>query len=133
MIAQLPDYCLQGQEIWCSRVPLVCFYIVEWHLPDRVMRQFGMRQVVPDQFDTLSALHRIDMRGRSDQDWSTVHRDYIQLWMSRHDYIIHGDPFDGTMDYHDPYMQWYRRITRRFICRNGAVYDYMVSNLNFII
>ena len=24
-------------------------------------------------------------------------------------------PMVGIMDFHDPYMQWYRRITRRFM------------------
>ncbi|KAF1898215.1 hypothetical protein Lal_00032981 [Lupinus albus] len=30
-----------------SRVPLICFAIVEWHAADRFMRQFGLQQPIP--------------------------------------------------------------------------------------
>ena len=29
--------------------------------------------------------------------------------------IITTPPMVGIMDFHDPYIQWYRRITRRFM------------------
>ena len=29
--------------------------------------------------------------------------------------IITAPPMVGIMDFHDPYMQWYHRITRRFM------------------
>ena len=79
LLAQLPDYCLHGQEIWCSRVPLICFYIIEWHYTDRVTRQFGIVQSIPDPCDTDATLHRIDLRGRPEQDWSVTHHRYIKF------------------------------------------------------
>ncbi|XP_073107638.1 serine/threonine-protein phosphatase 7 long form homolog isoform X2 [Elaeis guineensis] len=117
ILAELPDYCFNGQDVWRSRVPLLCFHIVEWHYADRVLRQFGIRQPIPIDCDTDVRLHHVDLRGRVDQDWSITHQHFIQLWESRQDQVIDGASVDGTMDFHDPYMQWYRRITRRFICR----------------
>ncbi|CAL1407336.1 unnamed protein product [Linum trigynum] len=32
---------------WCMRVPLICLGTVEWHLPDRCLRQFGREQCIP--------------------------------------------------------------------------------------
>ncbi|GFY81180.1 hypothetical protein Acr_01g0009890 [Actinidia rufa] len=69
---------------WGVRSPLVCVEVVEWHLPDRVCRQFGLRQVVPVAVDTSPALHV-------------------------------GVIDAAAMRYDDPYMVWYRRITRTLV------------------
>ncbi|KAF7808263.1 serine/threonine-protein phosphatase 7 long form-like protein [Senna tora] len=45
---ELPEYCLVGSNIWQAHVPLIYFHIIEWHQPDRVLRQFGMDQSIPD-------------------------------------------------------------------------------------
>ncbi|XP_057510456.1 serine/threonine-protein phosphatase 7 long form homolog [Actinidia eriantha] len=108
---ELPDYCRVGSDIWVSRSPLVCFEVVEWHLPDRVCRQFGLRQVVPEAPNTSPALHGIDMRGRARTDWTQFHREHIDRWHHRLEYLVVGVIDDTVMRYDDPYMVWYRRIT----------------------
>ena len=47
-----------------TRVPLVCFCIVETHHPDCVLRQFGLVQEQPDHVVYDDRLHRIDLRGK---------------------------------------------------------------------
>ncbi|KAG9453176.1 hypothetical protein H6P81_006080 [Aristolochia fimbriata] len=42
---RLPAICVEGRRIWLSRIPLICFEIVELHVPDRVMLQFGLEQL----------------------------------------------------------------------------------------
>ncbi|KAH1217411.1 Serine/threonine-protein phosphatase 7 long form [Glycine max] len=34
----LPPICLVESVAWCAVVPLICFHVVEWHQPDRVLR-----------------------------------------------------------------------------------------------
>ena len=69
--------------------------------------------------DTSSLLLRatvaVDARGRHQRDWATFHAPYIALWETRATRIITSPPMLGLMDFHDSYMQWYRRITRRFM------------------
>ena len=60
------------------RVPLIWFDVVEWHLPDCVLRQFGRVQAVPDRCDTEWRLRATDRRGRASTDWSQHHMRYIQ-------------------------------------------------------
>jgi hypothetical protein len=38
--------CMREQDLWTVVHPLICYYIVEWHLPIRVVRQFGGLQTV---------------------------------------------------------------------------------------
>ena len=52
--------CTVGHDIWTARVPLIYFDVVEWHLFDRILWQFGQIQGIPEQFDTSQRLHRID-------------------------------------------------------------------------
>ena len=68
-------------------------------------------------FDTPidSDLHFIDQRGRPQFDWRLYHEHYVALWKAREDHIVTAKPIGPHMDYHAPYMTWYRRITRRFI------------------
>ncbi|XP_021765843.1 serine/threonine-protein phosphatase 7 long form homolog [Chenopodium quinoa] len=115
LVAAMTPHLLDHQAQWRSRVLLICFEVVEGHLPDRVMRQFGLRQTVPQQCDTSARLHRIDRRGKSDRNWRTEHAQYIDLWHRRLEFVVTGDPIHGVMDPYDPYMEWYMRIIRRFI------------------
>ncbi|KAL2254564.1 UNVERIFIED_CONTAM: Serine/threonine-protein phosphatase 7 long form, partial [Sesamum indicum] len=51
-------------QLWRSFVPLIFYAIVEMHRPERVVRQFGMRQNVPESTDTRDmSLHQISQRG----------------------------------------------------------------------
>ncbi|XP_057515030.1 serine/threonine-protein phosphatase 7 long form homolog [Actinidia eriantha] len=112
---ELPDYCRVASDIWVSRSPLVCFEVVEWHLPDRVCRQFGLRQIIPVAANTSPELHGIDMRGRARTDWTQLHGEYIDHWHHRREYLVVGVIDAAAMRYDDPYMVWYRRITRTLV------------------
>ena len=35
--------CSADEDLYKMRCLLICFYAVEWHLPHRVARQFGLR------------------------------------------------------------------------------------------
>ena len=39
----------------------------------------------------------------------------MALWEARGDHIVTTEPIEPHMDYHDPYMTWYHRITCHFI------------------
>ena len=64
--------------------------------------------------DTSSLLLRATV-ACSGCTWMTYHAPYIALWETRATRIITSPPMLGLMDFHDSYMQWYRRITRRFM------------------
>ncbi|XP_065635837.1 serine/threonine-protein phosphatase 7 long form homolog [Quercus suber] len=46
-LGSLPAYCTAGQHIWRSIMPLIHFWVVEGHHPERVLRQFRMKQGIP--------------------------------------------------------------------------------------
>ena len=58
-------------------MPLIYFWIVEDHHPERVFRQFGMKQVPLDIVDMSVHLHRISFQGKLDKDWVQEHAVYI--------------------------------------------------------
>ena len=72
-----------------QKVPLVCFWLVEKHTPDRVVRQFGMVQEIPPYVDTNDALHDIDLRGKINVDWFRKHYGHIQVWNTRARSLCH--------------------------------------------
>ena len=49
---------------WRASIPLICFDIVEVHLPERVMRQYGMVQGIPPPCDTEVELHLTSRKGQ---------------------------------------------------------------------
>lgn len=115
IITSLPDCCLCGREIWQTVSPLICFDVVELHYPNRVLRQFGQHQSIPAECDTIKELHSVDRRGRQNTDWVQHHKQYVDMWADRHCRVVCEPSLDGPMDYSDPYMIWYRRITRLLI------------------
>uniref|UniRef100_A0A2N9GC63 Aminotransferase-like plant mobile domain-containing protein n=1 Tax=Fagus sylvatica TaxID=28930 RepID=A0A2N9GC63_FAGSY len=121
VLSSLPEYCRIGQEVWRSVTPLICFQIVEWHLPNRALCQFGMQQDIPQPANTDEKLHDCDLRGKVHENWRERWRHYISIWDHRREHVVTRDKMVGLMAYHDPYMDWYRRITQRFIsCRSGC-------------
>ncbi|CAM0876388.1 unnamed protein product [Alopecurus aequalis] len=114
LISGLPALCTHGSAIWRSKTPLICFQIVEMHVPDRVLLQFGMIQHIPDP---VVAVERVTMQGKTDEDWSTYHEKYIKQWDNRllsvaeqHN-TVNSDPTRAR----NCYLEWYWRITRRWI------------------
>nr|AAN04209.1 Putative retroelement [Oryza sativa Japonica Group]ABG65916.1 transposon protein, putative, Mutator sub-class [Oryza sativa Japonica Group] len=69
--------CLQPQHC-----PLICFWAVEYHLPHRVMRQFGKKQDWPvEDISTGVELHKYDrVRTKKVKDWGLEHNRYIDEW-----------------------------------------------------
>ncbi|KAL0290554.1 UNVERIFIED_CONTAM: protein MAIN-LIKE 1 [Sesamum angustifolium] len=65
-------------QLWRSICPLIFYAIVEMHHPERVLRQFGMMQNIPDQPDTRDiSLHRITRSNHTGTDWVLQHILYI--------------------------------------------------------
>ena len=65
--------------------------------------------------DTDRLLHGTDRRGRANYDWAVVHAPFILSWMERRNHIVVAETDDGPIAYGDPYLRWYRRITRLLI------------------
>ncbi|QHO21435.1 uncharacterized protein DS421_11g346670 [Arachis hypogaea] len=59
--------------IWSDIVPLISFECIEWHASDRVRRQFGLTQGVPNQPENLGASHGEVLTGPKNQDWANTH------------------------------------------------------------
>lgn len=62
-----PDFvlnpkCTEERNLWLMSCPLICHWAVEHHMPQRVMRQFGLFQDSPPEFKyTDRELHRLDI------------------------------------------------------------------------
>ncbi|KAG9450291.1 hypothetical protein H6P81_010256 [Aristolochia fimbriata] len=89
---RLPTICVEGRHIWLSRTPPICFEIVELHVPDRVMLQFGL-----------------------EQDWALYHRDYIAQWEARAESVVIDNRAHTPRHAPSDYMRWYLGVTQRFI------------------
>ncbi|KAE8769081.1 mutator protein [Hordeum vulgare] len=76
---ELNPLCVQEKHLWLMRCPLICNWAVEFHLPHRVMHQFGFFQPHPPEWvDMDTQLHRLDRRRqRKIKDWHKHHKSYI--------------------------------------------------------
>ncbi|KAL0364251.1 UNVERIFIED_CONTAM: protein MAINTENANCE OF MERISTEMS, partial [Sesamum angustifolium] len=102
----------------CGRsiCPLIFYAIVEMHHPERVIRQFGMMQNIPDQPDTWDmSLHKITRSNRTGTDWVLQHILYITRWQRRYDTVIQRQLISNRRDTDRGYWEWYNNITRHFV------------------
>lgn len=116
-LATAPPVCRDHPELFRAKVPLIYFNVVEWHRPDRVMRQFGLQQHIPEitpaEVQDHARLHKITRKGaQGERRWTAMHQNMIALWNNRVPFVRREDqPVVNVSQY----MAWYRQITRRFI------------------
>ncbi|XP_012828272.1 PREDICTED: uncharacterized protein LOC105949516 [Erythranthe guttata] len=105
--------------IWVSRVPLICYAIVEMHRPDIVVRQFGMVQPIPEPPENTETDFRMHVNanrtGATNRDWSLTHVSHVTAWDNRLNYIIDYPYASDSQTTEDGYFEWYELHTRRFI------------------
>uniref|UniRef100_A0A2N9EEU1 Aminotransferase-like plant mobile domain-containing protein n=1 Tax=Fagus sylvatica TaxID=28930 RepID=A0A2N9EEU1_FAGSY len=87
--------------------------------------RIGQEQDIPQPVNTDEKLHDCDLRGKVHENWRQRWRNYITIWDHQREHVVTRDQMVGLMAYHDPYMDWYRRITRRFISRRSKCYEIM--------
>ncbi|CAN0919600.1 hypothetical protein LINGRAHAP2_LOCUS31556, partial [Linum grandiflorum] len=111
---------------------LVYFHGIQWHRPDRVLRQFSMAQPI-EMWDVpegeTMVLLEITMRNLSQM--ASLMRQCVMLWGRRFDRLASCEAMEDpeSWHFHDEYAQHHRRHTRRFISRRGAVMESMVDGL----
>ncbi len=118
-LAAAPPVCHFMRHLFRARVPVIHYNVVEWHRPERVLRQFGMAQHIPvisqEERAQQACLHKITRKGqRSDRRWVTKHGVHIQEWMRAGERIQEeaAQPIAWAT-----YLQWYDSITRRIVLR----------------
>nr|XP_016458307.1 PREDICTED: uncharacterized protein LOC107781995 [Nicotiana tabacum] len=115
VMENLPEYCRSGEYFWRAVVPLLCWDVLEMHQPNRVLRQFGMRQFIPVSCNFADNHDMHDRRGRQNTDWAREHARLILVWNDRANQVCEARLADGPIAYDDDYLVWYRRITRQII------------------
>lgn len=116
VIDTLPEYCRVGRDLWLARVPLIYFSIAECHYPDRVLRQFGLKPIIPMACVRDDKAHFVTKQGRTNTKWDDHNRVYVDAWNNRYHYVASYEPFRGQISPNDPYLKWYKKITRLSAC-----------------
>ncbi|KAG4935589.1 hypothetical protein JHK82_049882 [Glycine max] len=106
----IPEHIKSTLILGRSKTMLICFDKAERHLPNRCLRQYGMLQSIPDDVERWERKSRgvdggVDLSGKMESE--------LNDWMDRQVSIVDGD--EGVDE--SEYMEWYLRITRKFIGR----------------
>ncbi|KAL0457382.1 UNVERIFIED_CONTAM: F-box protein CPR1 [Sesamum latifolium] len=103
-------------ELWRSACPLIFYAIVEINHPERVLRQFGMRQNIPEMPDSRDmTLHKISRKARTGTDLGVQHIVHVSRWQRRRDLIVQRLPISNGRHTERGYWEWYNNIIRRFV------------------
>uniref|UniRef100_K3YE39 Aminotransferase-like plant mobile domain-containing protein n=1 Tax=Setaria italica TaxID=4555 RepID=K3YE39_SETIT len=117
--------CAADDDLYRMKCPLICFYAVEYHLPDRVARQFGIRQIWPTPATSTSVeLHNVDRKKkRKISEWHTFHQAYIEEWEQVEDNMDENDEPHTNSEYRQ-YQSWYQGATRHRLMVQWTQDDY---------
>ena len=127
IINNVPRFCTEGEDIWRAVVPLISFNIVEWHQPDRVMRQFGLQQPIPKEPKQEDKYHGTSLTGKVNDNWEVMWQNCIETWNQRRCWVVTGTPQRRLLSDNSEYIKWYHEHTRRWISKKGAQQGLIVS------
>ena len=108
-----PPTILAEEHLWYARIPMIHFWAVEFHYPDRVMRQLGHQQTPtpppPEPWEEHEALmlyeHSKDSHNQN-PDWPSIHAVHIQEWGRIEERSVDPQqPWDPSCI--DAYQHWY--------------------------
>ncbi|XP_073030205.1 serine/threonine-protein phosphatase 7 long form homolog [Primulina eburnea] len=106
---------LDGNRIHLCRsaCALINFHIVEMHRPERCLRQFGMCQGIPPPTTNFENFHKLTRQGLNNFDWAKYHKDFVEMWNDRYNFVIGGDyVIPSTPAITADYVGWYHRISQ---------------------
>ncbi|XP_078166187.1 serine/threonine-protein phosphatase 7 long form homolog [Carex rostrata] len=103
--------------MWLYRGPLVCFWIVEHHYPDRVLRQFDFPPLIPADPEVprsvILRLHGIRHSNHYDRDWREYHLKRYSMVANMSANLWQMPEVDAMQFHGDPllrYQAWYLRV-----------------------
>ncbi|KAG8486816.1 hypothetical protein CXB51_020282 [Gossypium anomalum] len=111
----IPSSAYVDSQCWCTNAPIISFNIVEWYHGDRVLRQFGCIQYIPNPpMQVGEEVHGKNKRGRHGQHWGVTHRRYIAVWESR---MARRPQIDMSSDLRPSleYIQWYFSMGKPYL------------------
>ena len=120
--ATVPEHSGIQLGAWRASVPLICFDIFEVHLPERILRQYGLVQGIPPPCDTEPELHLISRKNQGTANWTEINGGHIARRDHRLELLAQGTPIDavGAPTTRD-YMSWFLSITRRWMTPHGII------------
>lgn len=118
----MPPSLRVGDPIWRACTSLISFDTIEWHHADRVLRQFGYHQHIPQDPTLLDELHTVDMRGKPETKWHKYHRVWLQMWKTRRQRVAGERPYGlyETTYASREYYLWYWRETMDHLFLTGV-------------
>lgn len=108
---ELADYIDdKDRSLFRSCTAMIFFWIAERHNPDRVMKQFWLRQIVPLPFNI--PYERDERQSNMAIDYNVRMREIIAARNARETSVLVASGDDSRGRHSKKYLQWYRQITR---------------------
>lgn len=128
--------CTEERNLWLMRCPLICHWAVEYHMPQRVMRQFGLFQTHPPEYKyTDRELHRLDRkRQRTIKKWDKHHKNYVsefKLCVEKAKKSGWGLVEPHCPDAFSNYITWLRENTRLSYCEPAYKEDILEDPIEY--
>ncbi|KAK1666320.1 hypothetical protein QYE76_054479 [Lolium multiflorum] len=135
-MTDLNHKCTEEARFWRMRCPLICMWLVEHHQPHRVMRQFGLYQECPPQWqDTDKALHRLDrQRQRKITNWPVHHSGHVAAFLHCLEATRNAGPEEivpHDLATFNNYLQWFHENTRIELVKHAYAEDILDDPIEF--